>query len=124
MIYPEIKLVVEQLTRVGFLVRDHRLLEAALERPQATFGGEPLYETFELQAAAMVHSIIKNHPLFDGNKRSSWFLLQIFAGLNELKVQASVQDALEFVLAVATDELTLEQSAVWISEHLIVTSLG
>jgi len=122
--YPQLDLVVAQLNRVGFKVRDYRLLEAALERPQTTFGGQWLYPTFELQCAALMHSIIKNHPLFDGNKRSSWFVLQMFAGLNGLKVQADAEASFDFVLALATDQLTLEDAAVWIARHLIVTTLG
>jgi len=124
MIYPTLELVLPLLEKVGFRVRDHGLLDAALARPQATFGGVQLYDSFELQAAALVHSVIKNHPMIDGNKRSSWFVLGIFASLNDMTVEATQDEIVEFVLAMATDELTLEDAADWIARHLIVTSLG
>ncbi|MEO0024758.1 MAG: hypothetical protein RL196_1199 [Actinomycetota bacterium] len=117
-------MVVEQLNRVGFSVRDYRLLQGALARPQTTFEDSLLYPTFELQAAALMHSVVKNHALFDGNKRSSWLILQMFAGLNGMKVTASADEAYEFVLAVAKDQMTLDDAADWIARHLIVISLG
>ena len=53
-------------------IRDHGLLESAIERPNATFGGEELYPTIFLKAAALLESIVKNHPFVDGNKRTGW----------------------------------------------------
>jgi prophage maintenance system killer protein len=58
MLYPTIEILVPLLERVGFTINDLGLLDAALARPQVTFGGQQLYATFELQAAAMVHSVI------------------------------------------------------------------
>jgi len=122
--YPTLTLVVRLLEKVGFRVRDLNLLDAALARPQATFGGQQLYPTFELKAAAMAHYIIKNHPLFDGNKRGSWIVIGVFAGLNDMTLEATSDEIVDFVLAVATDQISLEEAAEWIASHLIVTSLG
>ncbi|MEY4019395.1 MAG: hypothetical protein RLZZ590_695 [Actinomycetota bacterium] len=116
--YLELETSVKQLTRVGFVVRDIGLLEGALSRPRASVFGEDAYPTLELKAAALMHSVVKNHALVDGNKRSSWFLLNNFVELNGFLIVSAQREAFEFILAVATDELTLEQIAAWISDRL------
>jgi len=52
-------------------VRDLHLLEAAAARPQATFEGKDLYSDIFSKAAALLDSIIRNHPFLDGNKRTA-----------------------------------------------------
>jgi death-on-curing protein len=116
--YLELETSVKQLTRVGFVVRDIGLLEGALSRPRASVFGEDAYQTLELKAAALMHSVVKNHALVDGNKRSSWFLLNNFVELNGFLIVSAQREAFDFILAVATDELNLEQMAEWISDRL------
>ena len=50
-------------------VRDVGLLDSALARPQSSAFGEDAYPTLRLKAAALMHSLVKNHSLMDGNKR-------------------------------------------------------
>jgi len=47
-------------------VRDIGLLDSALARPQSSAFGEDAYPTLQLKAAALMHSLIKNHSLIDG----------------------------------------------------------
>jgi len=51
------------------LVRDHGLLESALARPQTSVFGDDAYPTVEEKAAALLHSIARNHALVDSNER-------------------------------------------------------
>lgn len=51
-------------------IRDMRQLESALARPYQTFDGPELYPDAESKAAAIVESILINHPFIDGNKRT------------------------------------------------------
>lgn len=44
-------------------------LQACLEQPFQSFGGEDHYPTLEERAAMLFYLIIKNHPLPNGNKR-------------------------------------------------------
>ncbi len=106
-----------QLERVGFMVKDLGLLDSALARPRTTLFGTDAYESLELKAAAMVESIILNHPMMDGNKRSSWFALNLFLEMNEREIIASEDQAFEYVLGVATKKLDLQASADWIASH-------
>ena len=108
---------VKELERVGFMVKDLGLLDSALARTKTSLFGEDAYPTLELKAAAMVESLILNHPMMDGNKRSSWFALNYFYALNGKVIVATQDEAFEYVLAVATKALDLNASAQWISQH-------
>jgi death on curing protein len=87
------------------IVRDHGLLESALARPQASAFGQDAYDTFEEKAAALLHSLARNHALVDGNKRLALAATIAFLGVNGRQLRFSNDDAYDFVIAVATGEL-------------------
>lgn len=116
--YLTLESFVRETARIGFVVKDLGLLDSALARPRTSLFGEDAYPTLELKAAAMVESIILNHPMIDGNKRSSWFALNAFMLLNGFVISANQDEAFDFVLGVATKKLDLNQSASWIAKHL------
>lgn len=86
-------------------VRDIGLLEAAAGRPQATAFGQDAYPTLEDKAAALVHSLARNHALVDGNKRLALAGLIAFLGVNGRRLTISNDDAYDLIIAVATGEL-------------------
>lgn len=98
-------------------VRDFLLLHSATERPKASFGGEMLYPTLWLQAAAMLHSLIKNHPFTDGNKRTGFFSTVRFLRLNGYKLKAVKKEVVEFSVAVDNENPSLEEIAAWLKRH-------
>lgn len=112
-----LEVVVAHLTRLGFMVKDLGLLDSALSRPKATLFGQDAYESLELKAAAMMHSIVKNHPMIDGNKRSAWFCAKSFLAINGKLVTAGSNEAFDFILRVATDQMDLPQIAEWFEQH-------
>ncbi len=116
--YLTLESFVRETARIGFVVKDLGLLDSALARPRTSLFGEDAYPSLELKAAAMVESIILNHPMIDGNKRSSWFALNAFVLLNGFVINATQDEAFDFVLGVATKKLDLNQSASWIAKHL------
>jgi death-on-curing protein len=105
---------------LGLHVRDQGLLFSALARPQASAFGEDAYVSLELKAAALMTSIARNHALFDGNKRFSWYLTLAFFTLNGYRVVMSNDEAYDLVLAVATGSLELEGIAALFARHLAV----
>ena len=107
----------QQIAMAGFHVKDAGLLDSALARPQASVFGEDAYPSLELKAAAMTHSVIKNDPMVDGNKRTSWFLLNAFLYINGFILEMSTQQGLDFTLGVATDKLSLDQAAEMIRDN-------
>jgi death-on-curing protein len=116
--YLSLEDALQQIAISGFYVKDAGLLDSALARPQTSVFGEDAYPTLEVKAAAMTHSVIKNHPMVDGNKRTSWFLLNAFLYINGYLLEMSTEEGLEFTLGVATDQLSLEQAAEKIRSHM------
>lgn len=83
------------------LVRDMGLLASAASRPLASAFGEDAYESFTEKAAALMHSIARNHALIDGNKRLAWAATRVFCLLNGRDLQITVDEAETLVLDVA-----------------------
>jgi len=99
------------LERYGFVARDAGLLASALARPAATFQGAALYDTIELQAAALLESLARNHPLIDGNKRTAWTLTILFLWINGFAHDFETDAAFDLVLGVGRGRISLEDSA-------------
>jgi len=82
-------------------IRDLGLLGSAAARPQATAFGEDAYPDLWTKAAALLHSIVKNHALVDGNKRLGWLATAVFLEINGVPVtHVGNGDVYQFVIAV------------------------
>jgi death on curing protein len=92
-------------------VRDVGLLDSAAARPRASAFGQDAYETLDLKAAALLHSVARNHALVDGNKRLGWLACVVFADLNGYAPAVSDDDAFELTMAVARGELDVPEIA-------------
>ena len=92
-------------------VRDLGLLESAAARPRTSLFGEDAYPSLELKAAALLHSLCRNHPLVDGNKRLSWLATTVFLDLNGVDVTMSHDEAFDLVMAVADGTLDVPEIA-------------
>jgi death on curing protein len=86
-------------------LRDVGLLEAAAARPRATAFGEDAYPSVHDKAAALLHSIVRNHALVDGNKRLGLAAIISFYGMNGQRLTLTNDEAYDLVMAVATGEL-------------------
>jgi len=99
-------------------LRDRGALEAAVRRPQATFGGEDLHQDPAAKAAALMHALIANHPFVDGNKRTGAMAAELFLLFNGFELAAD-DDALESVaMAAARGELSAEELAIWVRQRV------
>ena len=65
-------------------IRDLGSLESALARPFQRFENEELYPSPILKAAALLESILINHPFIDGNKRTAYTIVRLFLLSNDL----------------------------------------
>ena len=99
-------------------VRDMGLLASAAGRPQTTVFGEDAYPTLADKAAALMHSVARNHALVDGNKRLAWSAARVFCLLNGRDIAFTVDEAEALVLAVARGEADVPVIARAIGEHL------
>jgi death-on-curing protein len=98
-------------------LRDLGLLEAAATRPQATFDGEDLYPDLFSKAAALMDSLINNHPFVDGNKRTGIAAAGLFLQQNGYRLTASNPDLGAFTLKVAAGRLVVADIAAWFQAH-------
>jgi death-on-curing protein len=87
-------------------VRDYGLLESALTRPRATAFGEDAYPDIHRKAAALLHSLARNHALADDNKRLALAALLAFHGMNGLRVTLTNDDAYNLVIGVAAGQIS------------------
>jgi len=92
-------------------------LEAAMARPQMTFGGEDLYRDVPDKAAALWHSLVTNHPFIDGNKRVGAMAAELFLGLNGVDLIASDAELVGITLSMARGEMSAEALAIWIRQR-------
>jgi death on curing protein len=110
-----------QIARFGGAqgLRDRGALVAAVARPQLTFGGDDLYPDLAAKAAALIHSLVQNHPFVDGNKRVGAHAGLVFVRVNGFRLGISPAELTETVMAVARGELAAEALAIWIRQRLI-----
>ncbi|MCU1355756.1 MAG: Cytotoxic translational repressor of toxin-antitoxin stability system, putative toxin of system [Acidimicrobiales bacterium] len=86
-------------------VRDLGLLGSAAARPQASAFGEDAYPDIWSKAAALLHSVVKNHALVDGNKRLGWLSTAVFLEINGIGVTHIGNDAVyDFVIGVTVGD--------------------
>lgn len=98
-------------------LRDRGLLESALARPQMTFGGEDLYPDLPAKAAALLHSLVANHPFSDGNKRVGAHAAILLLLANDVEPIFSSSELVETTLAVARGEIGAEALAIWLRQR-------
>ena len=106
------------LARFGGLegIRDEGLLESALYRPVQKFQYEPNSTLPEL-AASYSYGIARNHPFFDGNKRSALLAAIVFLEINSMKFNATEEEAVLETIALAAGERTEEEYAFWLTKN-------
>jgi len=86
-------------------IRDLGLLEAAAARPQASAFGDDAYPSMLEKAAALIHSVARNHALVDGNKRLALASGIAFLGINGLRLTMSNDEAYDLIISIATGQL-------------------
>jgi death-on-curing protein len=82
-------------------LRDLGLLESAAARPRATFAGEDLYPDLFSKTAALMDSLIHNHPFVDGNKRTGITAAALFLVRNGYRLTTSNPELEAFTRRVA-----------------------
>ncbi len=100
-------LTVEQALRIARAavggpidVRDVGLLESAVHRPRASVLGQDAYPDLFTKAGALLHSLARNHPLVDGNKRLAWLATWVFLAKNDTILDPGDDAAYELVVSV------------------------
>lgn len=102
---PELVYIAERATGGRVVIRDAGLLEAAAARPRATAFGADAYPDLDTKAAALLHSLARNHALVDGNKRLALGALIAFYGMNGRQLSLTNDAAYDLVMQVAIGQL-------------------
>ncbi len=91
------------------------LLESALALPRQTFDGRALYPRIHQKAGVLLRSLIKNHPLVDGNKRMAMATTALFLLMNGHILLPSSDEMVSFAVEVASSHPALpwEDAAAW-----------
>lgn len=104
--------------RLGFYIRDAGLLSSAIARPRTTVFGNDAYPDLQTKTAALFESLVRNHPLLDGNKRLAVVLTWTFLLNNGFRLEHTEDEAYDFTIAAASGELTLEQIRDWFADRM------
>jgi death-on-curing protein len=100
-------------------IRDVGLLQSAVARSWTTFDGQDLYGEVFSKAAALMHSLTKNHPFVDGNKRTGTAAAVLLLRTNGWSFEASNAELEEFALRVVGEELAVLEMAEWLRRHSV-----
>lgn len=93
-------------------LRDVGLLGSAVARPRTTAFGADAYPDIWTKAAALLHSIVNNHALIDGNKRLGWLATAVFLEINGVQISlAGNDDVYDLVIEVAASQTTVDAIA-------------
>lgn len=98
-------------------LRDIGLLYSAIYRPQASFAGEDLYVSVFAKAAALVHSLLLNHPFVDGNKRIAYVSCARYLYINGYALKASSSEIISFTKNVENKKPSIETISKWLKSH-------
>jgi len=116
----EVLAIHERMITVGggrIAIHDFTLLHSAIERPKAQFAGNYLYTTIWDMAAALLYSLVKNHPFYDGNKGTAYFSTMRFLYLNGYLLNAIRDEFIPFMVDVDIKKLTLKEISPWLQNH-------
>jgi death-on-curing protein len=98
-------------------VRDLGMLLSAIGRPQASFDDQDLYLDLFSKAAALMESLIRNHPFVDGNKRTGVTAAGLFLHRNGYRLTAANADLVAITMKIAQSQSNLEELTIWFRDN-------
>jgi len=81
------------------------------------FDGKDLYPDVFLKAAALLESLVNNHPFVDGNKRTGVTAAALFLHANGWRLTAENVELEDFTLQVVTSHPRIAVIADWLRQH-------
>ena len=98
-------------------IRDEGLFSSAMARAQnvAAYGNHP--DAADL-AAAYAFGLARNHPFFDGNKRTAFVMMELFLDLNGWTLDADDAECISAMESVAEGGLRERDLAGWLRSHI------
>lgn len=114
-----IRLHSKLIVRYGGLdgIRDENALDAAVEIPFQTFGGDDLYPSVTEKAVRLAYGLILDHPFIDGNKRIGTMAMLMFLELNHISLVYDEDDLISVMLSIASGKNNDHDLLNWIMNH-------
>lgn len=81
--------------------RDHNMIESAIFRQHTSAANTRKYPTVEMTAAALLHSLVLNHPFYNGNKRTALVAMLVLLDENGTMLTTNEDSLFKFILLVA-----------------------
>lgn len=104
----------KKILRGELKIRDRERLEAAVARPASSAFGEDAYKTLQEKVSAMMHSVSRNHPFTDGNKRTATMATIFMLSVNGYDVDWNPDDALEKIMQISEGKIDMPEFAAWL----------
>ena len=70
------------------------------------------------KSAYALYSLIRNHPFWDGNKRTAFAISMFILRANGFRLTAAKEQSIELVLKIAKGNLMLKDVEYWISDKV------
>lgn len=98
-------------------VREMGMLLSAPGRPQATFEDRDLYPDLFEKTAALMDSLVRNHPFVDGNKRTAISAAGMFLWINGYWLNVEIKETIRFTLACAQSQMPFDEIVNWFRKY-------
>ncbi len=106
--------------------RDIALLQSALSRPRTSLGAKEKYSSVEEKASALLHSLIMNHPFYNGNKRTALVSMLVFLDKNDRAIRVNDDEIFDFILSIAgrkspydgTPDSIVDKIVLWVRRYI------
>ncbi len=86
--------------------RNEHIIASAVFRQHTAIGKELKYPSVEMSTAALLHSIVNDHPFHNGNKRTALVSMLVLLNENELMLTCHEDELFKLVLQIAQHQIT------------------
>jgi prophage maintenance system killer protein len=119
-----IEVLLPQLERIGFTVRDEMALQEALTIQEHNQADEDGDSSLWVEALEIVESVVKARPMLERNEATAWLVLNVFLAINGQRLRADSDDAFNFIRRYSNSDVERFERAKWIDRHAVPMDLN
>ena len=118
-----IEVLLPQLERIGFKVRDEMALQEALTIQEHNQADEDGDSSLWVEALGILESVLKARPMLERNDVTAWLVLNVFLAINGQRLRADSDDAFNFIRWSSNSDAEKFERAKWIDRHAVPMDL-